>query len=218
MGLGTEGSAGKTGPRVLIAEDEVTSRLMLERLLTRWGYDVIAVADGYEALGVLLEPDAPRLALLDWVMPGMEGLEVCRRVRDLTTKEPPYLIILTSRDAKEDVVAGLDAGANDYIGKPFDGGELRARLRVGERVVGLQAALALHARNLEQALAHIKTLQGILPICMHCHKIRNDQESWEKIEEYLAQHTDLQFTHSLCPECLERRYPEPSSGGGTGPD
>ena len=127
--------------RALIAEDDVTSRTMLQAILTRWGYDLVVVADGLAAWEVLRRADAPRLALLDWMMPGLDGPEVCRRVRAHQTAEPPYLIILTARGDKTDIVAGLEAGADDYIAKPYDSGELRARLGVGSRVVELQDRL-----------------------------------------------------------------------------
>ena len=127
--------------RALIAEDDVTSRTMLQAILARWGYDLVVVADGLAAWEALQRDDAPRLALLDWMMPGMDGLEVCRRVRARETAEPPYLIILTARGDKADIVAGLEAGADDYIAKPYDSGELRARLGVGRRVIELQERL-----------------------------------------------------------------------------
>jgi len=141
-------------------------------------------------------------------MPGMDGIDVCRRVKALQTDTPPYIVMLTAREAKEDLAAALEAGADDYVTKPFDPRELRARLAVGRRVVELQEALAQKIGDLQDALDHVKTLQGILPICMHCHRIRNDQESWERLEKYITEHSDAQFSHGLCPECLEKYYPE----------
>jgi len=114
------------------------------------------------------------------------------------------------KDRKEDIVSGLDAGANDYVIKPFEQEELRARLRVGERVVELQSALNDRVKELQKALSHIKTLQGILPICMHCHKIRDDQDVWQRLEKYIAEHSGVQFSHGLCPECRKKYYPDPN--------
>ena len=194
--------------RVLIADDDPTSRRMLEAILTKWGYDVTVACDGNEAWEHLQRPDAPGLVLLDWMMPGMEGVEICRKLRKEKRLRPAYIVIVTTRDSKQDLVQGLAAGANDYIGKPFDNEELRARIEVGQRVVELESALADRVEELQNALDHVKTLQGILPICVHCHKIRNDQESWERIEKYIMEHTDADFTHGLCPECARKHYPK----------
>ncbi len=194
--------------KVLIAEDDVTSRMILEHMLAGWGYEVVVTKDGDEAWRELQAEDAPKLAILDWMMPKMDGVQVCREVRKLDKSSPVYIIFLTTRGSKKDIVAGLEAGANDYIGKPYDTDELRVRVKVGEKVAALQSALAEQVNSLKEALGHVQTLQGILPICMHCHKIRNDQESWERLEKYISEHSDAQFSHSLCPECLKKYYPD----------
>ncbi len=187
--------------QILVADDDITSRIAVRRKLMQLGYDVVMASDGPEALAGLLAPGAPALAILDWVMPGMEGTEVCRRIRAARAGQPLYIILLTSKDGKEHIVEGLDKGANDFISKPFDPDELRARVRVGQRVVELELSLAEKVRTLENALTHIKTLQGILPICMYCHKIRTDKQVWERLEQYIVAHTDAQFSHGLCPDC-----------------
>jgi len=194
--------------KVLIAEDDVTTRVMLETLLRKWGLEVTTATEGYGALAALSAPNAPRLAVLDWMMPGLDGVEVVHRLRTRTHDGHAYLILLTGQDRREDIIAGLNAGANDYITKPFDPEELKARVEVGARVLALQDELSGRVVELEAALAHIKTLQGILPICMYCHKIRNDGESWQRMEAYIQEHTEAQFSHSLCPECLEQHFPE----------
>lgn len=198
--------------RVLIAEDDPTSRILLESTLKKWGFEVLSTEDGNSAWAALQDKDAPRLAILDWVMPGKSGPEICQLVRQSETRDPKHIILLTSMSSKEDIVAGLEAGANDYITKPFNREELRARINVGQRLIELQSALAQRVADLEAALSHVKTLQGILPICMHCHKIRNDQESWERIDSYVQEHSEAQFSHSLCPECLEKHYPDDDGG------
>jgi CheY-like chemotaxis protein len=150
------------------------------------------------------EPDAPRLALLDWMMPGLDGPDVCRKVRGQAGREPPYLILLTSRGAKEDVVVGLHSGADDYLTKPFDRGELQARLQVGRRILTLQHSLADRVRELESALAQVKQLQGLLPICCYCKKIRDDQNYWQQVEQYIGKHSAARFSHGICPECWQK--------------
>ena len=205
---GDKGPTESMRRKILIAEDNPTSRLVLESVLKKWGYDVVSVQDGNAAWSVMQAPDSPQIAVLDWVMPGIDGLDICRRARHLDGRSPFYIIILTAQGRVEDIVDGLEAGANDYITKPFDKNELRARLHVGERVIELQSALAHRAQELEKALSHIKTLQGILPICMHCHRIFSDQKSWQRIEQYIEEHSDAHFSHDLCPACLVKYYPD----------
>ena len=193
---------------ILVAEDSRASRALLEALLKKWGYDVLSVCDGDEAWAVLKSEDAPKLAILDWMMPGKDGADLCRDVRQLKVDELIYIILLTARGRKEDITEGLSAGANDYVIKPFDNNELRARIQVGCRVIDLQTALVSRVEELKEALSQIKTLQGIIPICMHCHKIRTDEEAWQKMEAYMEEHSEAQFSHSLCPDCLAEHYGE----------
>ncbi|MCK5784520.1 MAG: response regulator transcription factor [Desulfobacterales bacterium] len=194
--------------RILIADDGLTIRRLLETYLTHWGYDVVPVSDGNEAWEVLKNPDAPRLVILDWLMPGMDGVDVCRKARQLKHGKLFYIIIFTSLEDKKDLVTALEAGADDFIIKNFDKDELKARIKVGERVARLKSELDSRVRELEESAAHVKQLQGILPICMHCHKIRDDQEAWQRLDNYFAEHTDILLSHCLCPECYEKHYPE----------
>jgi diguanylate cyclase (GGDEF)-like protein len=131
---------------VLIAEDDPIFRRVLGSWFNRWDYRVTAVENGLDALDVLQKPDAPQLAVLDWMMPGMDGIEVCRRIRSREQGPYRYLVLLTAKDDKQDVVAGLEAGADDYLTKPFDVDELHARVRAGKRILDLQAAL-MEAQN-----------------------------------------------------------------------
>lgn len=192
--------------RILLAEDDAVTRKLLESTLGRLGLDVIATADGnaaWNALQTLKGKDAPELAVLDWMMPGLEGIQILRRLRTTPGFELLYVILLTSRTDKEDVAYGLAAGANDYIAKPFDPSELEARVRVGERMVKLQRSLAARIAELEVALAHVQRLQGLLPICSYCKKIRNETNYWEQVDSYLTSHSDVQLTHGICPTCME---------------
>jgi CheY-like chemotaxis protein len=203
---------------VLIAEDDRVTRRMLEVMLGEWGYETVSVGDGLAAWEALRAQDRPALALLDWLMPGLDGVEVCRRARALPTRLPPYLVLLTVRHSRQDVVAGLESGADDYITKPFDLAELHARIRTGMRVVGLQMSLAEELRQREEALARVKHLQGLLPICMYCKKIRDDQNYWQQVEAYLASHSEARFSHGICPCCWERTVkPELDQARGQGP-
>ena len=127
--------------KILIADDDATSRLVLAGVLKKHGHEVLVTVDGAVAWEAMQQPDAPKLAILDWMMPGLAGVDVCRRIRSLGLDEPPYLILLTSRGEKADIVAGLEAGADDYLAKPFDAGELQARVDVGRRITDLQAKL-----------------------------------------------------------------------------
>jgi CheY-like chemotaxis protein len=189
---------------VLVAEDEPVSRRLLEKSLLQWGYRPIVCPDGLEALGLLRSPDAPRIAVLDWVMPGMDGVDICRAIRDSNTANQPYLILLTARVRPEDIVQGLRAGADDYITKPVDREEFEARLQVAARIVGLQQRLSDRVNELEHALTRVRQLQGLLPICAYCKRIRDDQNYWNQVETYLVEHADVQFSHGICPSCLER--------------
>jgi two-component system, cell cycle response regulator len=147
--------------RILIAEDDGVSRLLLRRVLTQWGYDVVATQDGTEAWDVLQGDDAPRLAILDWLMPEMDGVEICARVKAQGSLRPPYLILLTALDDKESLVRGLDAGADDFLTKPYDPAELRARLEVGRRIIDLNDRL-LEAQRIVADQARTDALTGIL--------------------------------------------------------
>jgi sigma-B regulation protein RsbU (phosphoserine phosphatase) len=189
--------------KILIAEDDPVSRRVLEEILAEFGHDRVVAADGLQAWAALQQGDGPQLAIMDWMMPGMDGIQLCRKVRATPATAFTYLILVTSRGEKADVVAGLEAGANDYITKPFDRQELQARVRVGVRVVELQQSLADRVKELEEALAHVKQLQGILPICCYCKKIRNDDKFWERVEDYIGQHADVAFSHGICPECWD---------------
>ena len=190
--------------KLLIAEDDVMSQVMLKAMVAKAGYEPIVTGDGLGAYEMLIRPGAPKLAVLDWMMPGMDGVEVCRKVRELKTDEPTYIILLTSRDDRKDIIHGLKSGANDYIVKPYDVEELRVRIGVGHKVVELQASLAGRIMELQDALAQIKTLKGLLPICMYCKKIRDDKQYWQQVESYVTTHSEAQFSHSICPDCYKK--------------
>jgi phosphoserine phosphatase RsbU/P len=188
--------------RILIAEDDVVTAHILQKLLRSWEYDTVTVKDGLAAMETLRGEAPPELALLDWMMPGKDGPDVCRALR--AENATTYIILLTSRTDRADVVAGLDAGADDYLIKPFDPQELRARLKAGIRIIDLQQSLAAHVAELQDALANVRRLNGLLPICSYCKAIRDDSDYWHRVEEYVTEHADVKFSHGICPKCLEK--------------
>lgn len=194
--------------KILLAEDDPISRHRLLAILAKWDHTVVATCDGAEAWSILQRPDTPRLAILNWIMPEMDGLEICRKVRLQSNRGYVYIILLTAKGQTEDLITGLEAGADDYVTKPFEPAALHARLQVGERIVKLEAALAQKIREQQEALAQVKELQGLLPICMHCMKIRDDRDTWHKLETYIEENSRVMFSHSLCDACLEKYYPE----------
>jgi diguanylate cyclase (GGDEF)-like protein len=146
--------------KILIAEDDPISRRLLEVFLTRWGYQVSVAASGIEALELLEKADAPRLAVLDWMMPGLEGVQVCRKIRERKDRPYIYILLLSARTQKEDLLLGLESGADDYLTKPFDAQELRARLHVGQRILQLQDGLMVAGAELLFRATH-DSLTGI---------------------------------------------------------
>jgi DNA-binding response OmpR family regulator len=147
---------------IVIAEDDLVSRTLMSSLMEKWGFKAVITQDGREAMAALRGEEGPTLALLDWMMPGMEGLEVCRRVRE--SKKMVYVIMLTSLGAKENIVEGLHAGADDYLVKPFDKNELLARIQVGLRILELHSTLAARVKELEKAAREIDDLKLRFPL------------------------------------------------------
>jgi CheY-like chemotaxis protein len=188
---------------ILIAEDDPISRRTLEVTLQRWGHRVVVTNDGQSAFEALSREDGPQLAIIDWMMPYLDGLTICSRLRQNPAKRSTYVILLTARGEKKDIVAGLGSGADDYITKPFDREELQARVNVGIRMVELQQRLAERVAELEEALKCVKQLQGLLPICCYCKCIRNDDNYWQRVEEYIVERSDARFSHGICPKCFE---------------
>jgi sigma-B regulation protein RsbU (phosphoserine phosphatase) len=178
--------------KILIAEDDPILRQLLEKKFELWGHEVMVTNNGQEAWE-MLQSENIRFLIADWMMPVMDGLELCQRIRSERSSYV-YIILLTGKDRKEDAVKGLDAGADDYIRKPFEWDELRARIRAGERILGL--------------LDKVKALSGLLPICASCKKIRDDKGHWQNVETYIRERSDTEFTHGYCPECARKLYPK----------
>lgn len=192
--------------KILIAEDEYITRLMVQVSLEKWGYRVDCVSDGNEAWEALQKPDAPQIAILDWEMPGLDGVEVCRRVKELEKETPIYVILLTGRDSRNDILHGFDMGADDYMTKPFDDNELRARVRVAERLVQIQISLAESVDELRYVLDQMESLQGALPVCVSCHKIQGSDDSWNSLDSALKSLSEPRFMYMECPECSKESH------------
>jgi CheY-like chemotaxis protein len=194
-------------PHVLIVDDLPRNLQVLALLLSKAGYRVSMAMDGVQALE-MVRVEAPDLVLLDVMMSGMDGLEVCRVLKaDSRLREIP-VIFLTAKAELEDLQEGFRLGAVDYVTKPFRGGELLARVATH---VSLKLALERERdlrRSLEETLAQVKTLSGLLPICARCKKIRDDSGYWNQIENFISAHSDADFTHGICPECSAALYPE----------
>jgi DNA-binding response OmpR family regulator len=169
--------------KLLIAEDDIFFRRLLEQILTP-EYDVILARDGSEAWAALQRPVPPQLAILDWVMPGMSGPQVCRRVRQASRLDM-YLIILTARNSVADVVSGLRAGADDYVTKPFSPEELRARVAIGKRILDLKSSLAVRSAEATESSARETVLQQLLLSLPNRHGSNIDHEDWPGVEAYL---------------------------------
>lgn len=190
--------------RILVVEDDRATARLLSGWIASWGHEVVVANSGADALKAFDTTSAPQLVLLDWMLPDRDGLEVCRQIRTLGESAPAHIVVLTSKSGRANLVAALEAGADEYLVKPVDPDELRARLIAGERLIGLQQRLADRVLELEGALENVRKLTGLLPICAYCHSIRDDDHYWHRVEEYVSEHTDATFSHGICPACLPR--------------
>jgi len=190
--------------KILIADDDAVARRVLQSAIGTLSHEVTVVEDG-RAAWEHLRAERYDVLISDWVMPHIDGLELCRRVRARSGEAYTYVILVSARNATEDVVRGIMAGADDFLVKPCATSELRARLHAAERVVKLERSLAGRLADLERALDEVASLKKLLPICMYCKSIRNDQQAWDNIEEYLREHAHADLTHSICPTCYESR-------------
>ncbi len=177
--------------QILIADDDPTSLLLLQRTLERLGYDVTAARGGLEAWE-RFQRLRPPLVITDWLMPDLDGLEFCRRIRaDVRFRGYTYLMVLTSLTGKVSYMEGMNAGADDFLTKPFDHDELVARLRVAERIMRLETAREL--------------AESLLPCCPDCHKIQDESGRWWSLERYVAARKAGAAARPLCPDCLRDR-------------
>jgi phosphoserine phosphatase RsbU/P len=178
---------------VLVVDDDAVSRAQLSALVRAAGYEVSTAEHGREAWDALRVARIP-VVISDWYMPELDGPELCRRIRARPDEPYVYFILVTARGGKEQYLAGMEAGADDFITKPVDPDELRARLTVAQRIMGLR-------RELQQ-------LEGLLPICSYCKRIRDDAEQWGSLESYIERRSEAQFSHGICPDCYAK-YVQP---------
>ena len=188
--------------KILIADNDLIALRLLNVALSDWGYEVIMCTDGKKAWEALNKNDIS-IALLDWVMPEIDGLELCRRLRPNKTENYTYVIILSANSSNNDMIKALDAGADDYMFKPYDLEELHSRMKAGERIVKLESTLANKIYELESALEEVRQLKELLPICMYCKKIRDDGDYWHQVESYIHNRTGVGFSHGICPDCID---------------
>jgi len=188
--------------KILIAEDTPSAQLLLRRTLENWGHEVLYADNGAQALAALAESDVS-LVVSDWMMPVMDGVELCRRIRAAEWDRSGIVLMLTAVADKEDLALAFDAGANDYVTKPFNRFELKARVQAGERIVTLERERTQRIAELEESLRTIRRLKELLPICMYCRKIRNDDNYWQQMEDYVHEETGTDFSHGICPDCYE---------------
>lgn len=175
--------------QILIAEDDKISRKLLTRLLKGFGHKVIQAENGLEGWSLWLEHRYP-LVISDWIMPDMSGIELCQKIRSVNQTKYTYIIMLTSMTGRDNYNEAMDAGVDDFMTKPFDRDLIYTRIRVAERILNLQQ--------------EISTLSGLLPICSYCKNIRDDNNYWLRVESYFKKHSDVQFSHGICPDCYEK--------------
>lgn len=190
--------------KILVADDEPITRRRLVLALTGWGYEVVEAADGQHAWDLINVARTATVAVLDWEMPGLNGPEICRRLAPRRRAQSLHVILLTGRTEMEDQLAGFEAGADDYLKKPFELAELRARIEAGRRSLALQDELRARVQELQETQSHIEELRGLLPICSYCKSVRDDKNYWHQVERYFGEHSGLQFSHGICPPCYEK--------------
>jgi len=190
-----------TGLRVLAVDDDAATRQTMMAVIQSAGWTPVVVEDPEEAHDILMGPDAPPIALIDWQMPKLSGIDLCRLLRRADPDARPYVIFVTANTAADDIVTGLDAGADGYMTKPISAIELQARVRAGLRTIAVQSELRLRLRAAETLMAQVKPLRELMPICCYCHRVRHDEELWSSLEDYLRTKVNVRFTHGFCPTC-----------------
>lgn len=199
--------SGSKRQTVLIVDDAPENIRIIENLL-KPDKIIKAATHGEKALEIAMSDTPPDIILLDVEMPGMSGFEICRKLKGSSRTADIPIIFLTAKTDTDYIVKGFEHGAVDYVIKPFNAVELKARVQTHlnlKRAIDSEKELVVRLR---EALAQVKQLSGILPICANCKKIRNDSGYWEQVESYIKDHSEAEFSHGLCPECIRKLYPE----------
>ena len=184
--------------KILAVEDDPVSAKLLAVLLAHYGYDVVTASDGDEAWK-LFRADPVRIVVSDWMMPGSDGLELCRNIRGQDRLPYTYFILLTAnRTSSENYALATDAGVDDFLTKPIDREALQMRLRVAERILSFTA--------------EIRQLKQIIPICVYCRKVRDEDNYWDRVETYIQKETGSRFSHGACPDCCEKEVADFTAG------
>lgn len=175
--------------KILIAEDDPASRRLMETVLKNAGHDVVSFPDGLSAWGYYAS-EPVNYVICDWMMPEMDGIELCRRIRQHTSSSYTYFILVTAKSDRDSYHRAMNEGVDDFLAKPLDATELFLRLRVAQRIISFDSQL--------------RELKALMPICMVCKKIRDDDGYWQQVESYLHEHEGMDFTHGICPVCYQR--------------
>lgn len=195
--------------KILVVDDVKKNIQILGTVLGSAGYAVSYATSGAKALAMAMAATEQfNLILLDIMMPEMSGFEVCRKLKEHSSTNEIPVLFLSALSEQEDIVHGFQLGAVDYITKPFNRNELLERVKTHVELQLAKQSLKQKNQELQQALDEIKTLRGILPICMHCKKIRNDDGYWQQLEAYLSHHSEAEFSHGVCTDCIKTHYPE----------
>lgn len=193
--------------KILVVDDEPTNIDVMVKMLESEEYN-LAIADSGEKALKVAGHFRPDLILLDVMMPGMDGFETCRRLKESEAARDTPIIFVTARMKTDDVILGFQRGGQDYITKPFRRDEVMARIRTHVRLRMLIRNQETLIAELKKALSQVKTLRGMLPICASCKKIRDDQGYWHQIETYIRDHSEADFSHGICMDCARKLYPE----------
>jgi CheY-like chemotaxis protein len=193
---------------IMVVDDDPDVLFATARIVEKAGYSVLKAASASECME-LIQAQRPDMILLDVVLPDMGGAELCKRIKTDPVYEGIYIILVSgAKTASDDQAEGLEVGADGYIARPISNRELTARVNAMVRILTAERERDRVIMELEKALGTIKTLSGLLPICMHCKNIRDVKGYWNKIEEFLGEYSEVEFSHSICDECLKKHYPD----------